>query len=140
MIIDKTDNADYFIYKFNLSKKDQKRIKIIDNFYNETIQSKIFTEDKMNRIFYFDGRQAVIDILYYQSIKSKKIDYNFDELIDLYKHKEIPKMPISAEVLMTKFNIPEGKHLGLKLKLIEEEWVKNNFKISNEQVNNIINN
>ncbi len=41
---------------------------------------------------------------------------------------------------MTKFNIPEGKQLGLKLKLIEEEWVKNNFNISDEQVNNIIEN
>ena len=25
MIIDGTDNVDYFIYKFNISKKDQKR-------------------------------------------------------------------------------------------------------------------
>ena len=32
MIIDGTDNADYFLYKFNLSKKDQKRIKIINEF------------------------------------------------------------------------------------------------------------
>ena len=140
MIIDKTDNADYFIYKFNISKKDQKRIKIIDNFYKEKIQSKTFTEDRMNRIFYFEGRQAVIDILNYQLIKSRKIDQNFDELIKLYKNKEVPKIPIGAEVLMTKFNIPEGKQLGLKLKLIEEEWVKNNFNISDEQVNNIIEN
>ena len=140
MIIDKTDNADYFIYKFNISKKDQKRIKIIDNFYKEKIQSKTFTEDRMNRIFYFEGRQAVIDILNYQLLKSRKIDQNFDELIKLYKNKEVPKIPIGAEVLMTKFNIPEGKQLGLKLKLIEEEWVKNNFNISDEQVNNIIEN
>ena len=140
MIIDKTDNADYFIYKFNISKKDQKRIKIIDNFYKEKIQSKTFTEDRMNRIFYFEGRQAVIDILNYQLLKSRKIDQNFDELIELYKHKEVPKIPIGAEILMSKFNIPEGKQLGLKLKLIEEEWVKNNFNISDEQVNNIIEN
>ncbi len=140
MIIDKTDNADYFIYKFNISKKDQKRIKIIDNFYKEKIQSKTFSEDRMNRIFYFEGRQAVTDILNYQLLKSSKIDQNFDELIKLYKHKEVQKIPIGAEVLMTKFNIPEGKQLGLKLKLIEEEWVKNNFNISDEQVNNIIKN
>jgi len=140
MIIDKTDNADYFIYKYNISKKDQRRIKIIDNFYNEKIESKKFIEDRINRILYFDGREAVIDILNFQLIKSKKIEHNFDELIDLYKHKEIPKMPIGAEVLMTKFNIPEGKQLGLKLKMIEEEWIKNNFNISEEQLNNIIDN
>ena len=40
MIIDETDNTDYFLYKFNISKKDQKRIKSIDNFYKEKINSK----------------------------------------------------------------------------------------------------
>ena len=33
MIIDGTDNVDYFFYKFNISKKDQKRLKLIDFFY-----------------------------------------------------------------------------------------------------------
>jgi len=41
---------------------------------------------------------------------------------------------------MEKFNIPEGKQLGSKLKIIEEEWVKNNFQISDKQVSQIVNN
>ena len=48
-------------------------------------------------------------------------------------------MPISADLLMKKFKIPEGKQLGEKLQMIEEEWVKNNFKISDHQVENIVN-
>ena len=43
MIIDEKDNAEYFIYKYNLSKNDQKRIKIINNFFKEKINSNIFT-------------------------------------------------------------------------------------------------
>ena len=140
MIIDGTDNADYFIYKFNISKKDQKRIKIINDFYQEKISSKTFLENRMNRIFYYDGKQAVCDILNYYLIKSKKIEKNIMDLIHLYKNKSIPKMPIGADTLMTKFNIPEGKQLGTKLKTIEEEWVKNNFKISDKQITYIVNN
>ena len=49
-------------------------------------------------------------------------------------------MPVGADFLMKKFNIPEGKQLGAKLKIIEEEWVKNNFEISDKQINNIIDN
>jgi len=49
-------------------------------------------------------------------------------------------MPIGADMLMTKYKISEGKQLGAKLKMIEEEWVKNNFQISDQQVENIINN
>ena len=46
MIIDETDNADYFLYKFNISKKDQKRIKIIDNFYKEKINHQKLLQKK----------------------------------------------------------------------------------------------
>ena len=140
MIIDDSDNTDYFFYKFNISKKDQKRIKIINDFYQEKISSKTFSENRMNRIFYYDGKQAVCDILNYHLIKSKKIEKNLMDLIHLYKNKSIPKMPIGADTLMTKFNIPEGKQLGTKLKIIEEEWVKNNFKISDKQITYIVNN
>ena len=31
---------------------------------------------------------------------------------------------------MSKYQIPEGKKLGLKLKMIEKAWVQNNFQIS----------
>ena len=37
LIIDQTDNTEYFLYRYNISKKDQKRIKIIYNFYKEKI-------------------------------------------------------------------------------------------------------
>ena len=47
-------------------------------------------------------------------------------------------MPISADILMKKYEIPEGKLLGEKLKKIEDEWVKNDFKLSDQQVENII--
>ena len=45
---------------------------------------------------------------------------------------------LKQNVLMTKYKIPEGKQLGLKLKDIEKEWVRNNFKISDQQVDFII--
>ena len=51
LIIDGTDNADYFIYKFNLSKKDQNRLKIIDNFYKDKVTAKSFLESNLNKIF-----------------------------------------------------------------------------------------
>jgi len=140
MIIDEGDNTEYFLYKFNISKKDHKRLKIIDNFYKEKIHSHTFSENNMNRIFYFDGKQAVIDILNFQIIKSKKSEKSLIELINHYSNKLVPKMPVGADFLMEKFNIPEGKQLGAKLKIIEEEWVKNNFEISDKQINNIIDN
>ena len=140
MIVDEKDNAEYFLYKYNLSKNDQKRIKIINTFFKEKINSNIFTENRMNKIFYYDGKQAVTDILNFRILKSKKIDAKLIELSELFQDKEIPSIPVGADLLMSKYKIPEGKILGNKLKLIEEEWVKNNFQISTKEIDNIIKN
>ena len=137
LIIDGTDNADYFLYKFKISKKDQKRLKLIDLFYREKLNSKSFTEKNLNRFFYFNGKQAVIDIINFKLFSSKKIDNRLIKLIDNYKNKVIPTLPIGANILMSKFNIPEGKNLGNKLKIIEETWVENGFQISDKQVQKI---
>tara|TARA_B100001121_G_scaffold306397_1_gene325791 strand:- start:1948 stop:2574 length:627 start_codon:yes stop_codon:yes gene_type:complete len=138
MIIDETDNSDYFLYKFNLSKKDAKRIEKISNFYKTKKSFKKFNEKDFNAIFHYDGKQAVLDILNFKIIKSKKADSNLTKLKKTYINKIKPIMPIRATELMEKYKISEGKQLGLKLKLIEELWIKNNFKISDHQVEKIV--
>ncbi len=138
MIIDGTDNVDYFFYKFNISKKDQKRLKLIDFFYKEKVNIKNFTEKNFNKIFYFNGRQAVIDIINFKLFKSKKIEKKLIKLIEVFKNKVIPTMPIGANILMSKYNIAEGKILGNKLKLIEETWIQNGFQISDKQIQKIV--
>ena len=138
MIVDGSDNVDYFIYKFNISKKDQKRLKVIDFFYKENVSIKNFTEKNFNKIFYFNGRQAVLDIINFKLFNSKVVEKKLLKLTEVYKDKIIPTLPIGANILMSKYKIPEGKLLGIKLKLIEEIWVKNSFQISEKQIQKII--
>ncbi len=140
MVIDETDNLDYFLYRFNFSKNDQNRIKHINSFYKQKINSKTFLENNLNKFFYYNGRQAVIDILNFRIIKSKNPEKNLINLVELYKDKISPTMPINADVIMKKYQIPEGKQLGIKLKMIEDEWVNNNFNISDQKVDHIMNN
>ena len=137
MIVDGTDNTDYFLYKFNISKKDQKRLKLIDFFYKEKTNLKNFTEKNFNKIFYFNGKQAVIDIINFKLFTSNKVEKKLIKLIEVYKEKVIPTMPIGANTLMAKYNIPEGKILGNKLKMIEEAWVENGFTISEKNIQKI---
>ena len=138
MIIDGTDNLEYFLYKYNISKKDQKRAYAISNFYNEKEGIKTLNEANLNKVLYYDGKQAVLDILNFKIIKSKKLDKKMLSLFELYKNKITPSLPIGADLLMTRYNIPEGKQLGSMLKSIEEEWVRNNFEISEKQIDNIV--
>ena len=80
----------------------------------------------------------MIDILSFRIFTSRKIDIKLLKFIDQFQSKELPSMPIGAKFLMEKYQIPEGKSLGSKLRSIEEEWVNNNFKLSQEQINKIV--
>ena len=139
VIIDGSDNADYFIYKFNISKKDQRRLKTINKFYNEKITVFTFSEKNLNKFFYFHGKEAVIDVLSYKLFSLKKVDEKLLNFINIFKSKVLPTMPVGAKVLMERYDIPEGKTLGKKLKMIEEEWVNNNFQLSEKKISKIAN-
>ena len=140
MIIDGTDNVDYFIYKFNISKKDQKRLLFLNTFYSQKITSKTFTEKNLNKILYYNGREILMDVVYFNIFKSKKINNKLIKVITNLKDKILPSVPIKADVLMSQYNIKKGKELGKKLKIIEELWVENNFQISEKEVKKIIKN
>ena len=56
----------------------------------------------------------------FKIIKSKKFDKNLIELRKLYEDKIVPTMPIGADVLMTKYNIPSGEKLGKNLKKLRK--------------------
>jgi len=138
MIIDETDNLEYFLYKYNVSKKDKRRAYAINSFYNEKNGSKTLNEANLNKVLYYDGKQTVLDILNFKIIKTKKVDKKLFNLLELYKNMITPSLPVGANLLMTRYKIPEGRQLGSMLRLIEEEWIKNNFEISEKQIDNII--
>ena len=112
----------------------------MNNFYLDKISSKTFSEHNLNKIFYFNGKEALMDVIYFRIFKSYKVDIKLLEMIENYQQKVLPLLPLRAITLMTKYNIPEGKELGNKLKMIEELWVNNNFKISETEVLKIVNN
>jgi len=140
LVIDGTDNVDYFIYKFNLSKKDKKRLLFLNKFYSEKFSNKTLSEKKLNNIFYFNGKEALMDIIYFKIFKSSKVDNKLMKLIEVFKEKEIPVMPLKANILLEKYQVTEGKELGKKLKAIEEVWANNNFSISEKEIQKIIRN
>jgi tRNA nucleotidyltransferase/poly(A) polymerase len=140
LVIDGTDNVDYFIYKFNLSKKDKKRLLFLNKFYSEKLNNKTLSEKNFNNIFYFNGKEALMDIIYFKIFKSSKENNKLIKLIEVFKEKKIPMMPLKANILLEKYQVTEGKELGKKLKAIEEVWVNNNFSISEKEIQKLVRN
>ena len=140
MLIDNTDNVEYFLFKFNLSSIDKKRILFLNKFYNKEINKIFFSKNNLWKIFYYNGKQALFDLIYFEIFKSKKVNQKLIALLEYFKDKEVPVFPVKAVNLMEKYNIPEGKQLGLKLKKIEEQWIKNDFTVLDNEIEQIFKN
>ena len=128
-----------FCINLIFQKKNQERIKNLDDFHKDKTTIKKFSKKNLNKLFYYKGKENVIDILNFKIFKSKILDNDILELLNFYKDKPMPQLPVRANTLMEKYKIPQGKILGDMLKIIEEEWVNNNFQISDQQIKNIIN-
>ena len=94
---------------------------------------------KLNVNTIYTNSKKKIDINAINKIVTQKIDKKFVNLIKEFQSKDLPSMPVGAKFLMENYQIQEGKRLGNKLKIIEEEWVNNNFKLSKKQIDKIVN-
>ena len=139
MLIDDTDNVDYFIFKYNLSKKDKKRILFLKESFNK-INKDTFSEKNLWKIFYTNGKQCLFDLIYFEIFRSKLVNKKLIDLLAFFNDKEIPIFPIKATHLIKNYNLSEGKMIGIKLKKIEEKWINNDFKISENEISQLLKN
>ena len=140
LIIDETDNTDYFLYKYKLSNNDKKRIKFLYHNYSNLSDNSFFSEKNFHKLVYYNDKSLVIDLIDFKICVSKKDITKMIKLKKLIIETNKPIFPIKAKNLIEEYNLKEGKELGTKLKKIEDTWVQNNFKITNQEVNRIINN
>ena len=138
MIIDETDNSEYFLYKFNISNEDKKRIRFLKNIFSKPLDKKIFSEKNLWKILYYNNSNFLNDLINFQIYRSKKIDKKLIKLKIFFSSQLPPKFDVKARSLMEKFNLKEGKELGQKIKEIEMVWVNNSFKITDKQIEKII--
>ena len=138
LTIDETDNLDYFLFKYNISKKDQKRLINIKSFFYSKKDTFKINFQSLWKYYYLYGQQSLNDILNFKIFISKKNDKKFIDLIHYFKNKKAPVFPIKADDLMKKFNFTEGKKLGENLKILEDYWINNNFKINEKDIEKIV--
>ena len=138
MIIDETDNSEYFLYKFNISNEDKKRIRFLSNIFSKLLDKNTFSEKNLWKILYYNNNNFLNDLINFQMYRSKKIGKKLLELKEFFNNQIPPKFNVKAKSLMDKFNLKEGKELGQKLKEIELVWINNSFKVTEKQIEKIV--
>tara|TARA_B100001121_G_C18688139_1_gene621705 strand:- start:1775 stop:3058 length:1284 start_codon:yes stop_codon:yes gene_type:complete len=138
LLIDKSEDCEYFIYKYNLSNREKDKIKFLKSIFSEEPKKDFFNKDSLSKLLQKKGKDKLIDIIDYKILTTKKNKNYFLELKKYFIKFKTPVMPVKAKDLVEKFDLKEGKLLGLILRDIEEKWLDNNFKISNNQIEDII--
>ena len=138
ILIDNKDNHEYFSHKYKISNdlKDQLNL-IAKNFATLQLDKKFFSTDlKKNIYFYGKEHLIALNILNFSvNGKIKLNDYKiiFNKITDF----DIPKFIFDGNFLKEN-GMQEGSLIGKTLKLIESEWLKNDFKISEKRALEII--
>ena len=134
LVIDKTDNSDYFLYKFKTSNETKKKINFLKKSFLESAEKNYFSKKNLEKIFYFNEKSDVLDLIDFELFKSKKNKKKLIELKNYFIKTEKPVFPVKAKYIMEKFDLKEGRELGQKLKYLEDLWVNNSFNISDKEI------
>ena len=137
-LIDEKKNHEYFIHKYNVPNKTKDILDKFNKNLTKLQNDKEFFEKNLIKNIYLNGKNHLIALnLINFSINSKKKINDFSKTLNKILKVKIPKFPIDGETLKQK-GMQEGQTLGNVLKTLEKEWINNNFKISNERVEEII--
>ena len=140
LIIDETDNANYFLFKYNFSNEDKKRIKFLIENFELFSEKDFFNKKNLQRIFYFNNKSYVIDLLDLKIFNSKIVPKKIIDLKKYFEQFEKPIFPLKAQDLLEKYKLKEGKEFGQKIRLLEDLWLNNSFKLSNKEIDNVFGN
>ena len=138
LIIDESDNTEYFFYKYNISNENKKNILFLRENYKFLFDKNFFNEKNLSKIHYKYGSSFLIDLIDFKIVSSNKITSKIQKLKIFFKYKERPVFPIKAKELIDDYKFKESRELGEKLKRLERCWLDNDFKISKNEIISII--
>ncbi len=138
LLIDQNDSHEYFLHKYNVSNDIKNNLNLMSvNFKNTQSNKKFFQRDLKKNIYFF-GKDHLITLnaLYFSSVEKIKLKDSLKILSDI-KNINIPKFSFDGAYLKEQ-GMQEGAQIGKTLKMIELEWLDNDFKMSKERVLEII--
>jgi len=139
LVIDETDNSDYFVYKYNLPNELKDKINFLKNNSLNKDSTKIFNKKDLQKIFYYESKSSTIDLIDFNLLyfkQSKKLS----ELKTYFEKLDKPEFPIKAQLLINDYGLKEGRELGQKLKNLEMKWIENNFNLSKKDMEKVLSN
>jgi len=138
LIVDESNDYEYFCHKFKVSNSIKNRYKNISENLEKIKSKKFYTKENIRKLIYLMGRDKVKDLLLFSiCFKNIRDISNIEKLIYFTDICKIPTFPISGDYLKEQ-GYKTGRELGRKLKLLEENWIENEFVVNKKFVEKIL--
>ncbi len=138
IMLDGSNEYEYFCHKYKTSNDIKDRFKNISINFENLKNNKFFLETNIKKLIYLHNRNDLEDLLLFSIFVNKKIKVEeVEKLLNYIKKYKVPKFPVSGEDLKD-YGYESGKLLGEKLKLLEKQWIENNFYIDKKKLKELL--
>ncbi len=138
LLIDEKNNHEYFSHKYNISNDLKETLNLCAKNYKLISEDKDFLNKDLEKNIYYNGKKYLINLnivnfVINSKYKLKDFLQNLKKILKSKTHF----FPFDGNYLIDK-GMKEGVTIGKVLKKLEEEWIRNNFKISDDEIKSII--
>ena len=138
LLIDKTDNFEYFCHKYKVSNKLKKKLNSIANNYKKFQEEKNYLKKNLKKNIYKIGKTDIKELLSFIYCVEKNFSASLlRNVISKINKMKIPNFPFNGQHIMSQ-GLNNGKKIGFALKELEKEWLENDFNLNSKEVSLIV--
>ena len=138
LLIDEKNNHEYFTHKYNVSNDIKESLSLLAKNLTQIKGNKDFFKKDLEKNIYLNDKNHLINLNILNFVINEKLKFkDFSETLKKILQSKKQKFPVDGKFLMDN-GMKQGSQMGKVLKKIEEEWIKNNFEISEDKMKEII--
>jgi len=138
LLIDKKNNHEYFAHKYNISNEIKENLNTFAKDLKLLQENKDFFDKDLEKNIYLRNKSHLVNLNILNFVNNSK--YKLKDFLKTLKNilqSKVHAFPFNGKYLIQN-GMKEGSALGRVLKIIEDEWIINGFKISKDRVKEII--
>ena len=138
LLIDEENSHEYLSHKYNISNYLKDKMNLLAKNFRLLKGNKNYMTKDLEKNIYFYDKSHLINLNILNFVINTKLKFkDFSENLNRILKSKVHRFPFDGKYLIEN-GIQQGSLVGKVLKEIEEEWVKNDFKISKARVIEII--
>ena len=138
LLLDEKNSHEYFCHKYNVSNLTKDSLNLFAKNLKIIRENKTYFNKDLEKNIYLNNKNHLINLNILNFVLNNKLKIkDFSLILKSILKSKTHKLTIDGKYLMEN-GMLQGALIGKVLKKVEEEWLKNDFKITKSRVKEII--